>query len=143
MPSTGVGRRPVVAGLVAAAALGRPALAQTVELDFPTWQAEETGTGPFWSAATAAFETAHPGVQVKKYAVPLRDYVDKMTTRFAAGKPPDIVHLPTRSVAAYAAQDKKNQGGRINCTLLRGIGQGVYDQPITLADIMDALHYYQ
>ena len=98
-----IGRRAALAA-TAAAVLGRPALAQTVELEFPTWQAEETGTGPFWSAVAGAFEAAHPGVRIKKYAVPLRDYVDKMTTRFAAGQPPDIVHLPTRSVAAYAAQ---------------------------------------
>ena len=99
-------RRAVTGGLAAAGLLaaGRGARAEDVELDFPTWQAEETGTGPFWTAVSQAFEAANPGVRIKKYAVPLREYVDKMTTRFAAGQPPDIVHLPTRSVAAYAAQ---------------------------------------
>ena len=101
-----LGRRAVASALAAAGLLaaGRGGRAEDVELDFPTWQAEETGTGPFWTAVSQAFEAANPGVRIKKYAVPLREYVDKMTTRFAAGQPPDIVHLPTRSVAAYAAQ---------------------------------------
>ena len=50
--------------------------------------------------------------------------------------------LEQEAIAAYATHDKKNAGGRINCTLLRGIGQGVFDQPISLTDIMDSLAYY-
>ncbi len=43
------------------------------------------------------------------------------------------------AIAALALQDKKNEGDVINCTLLRGIGQGVYDQPVSLAEICAAL----
>jgi len=43
------------------------------------------------------------------------------------------------AIAALALQDKKNEGDVINCTLLRGIGRGVYDQPVTLAEISAAL----
>jgi len=39
-------------------------------------------------------------------------------------------------------QDKKNAGNTINCTLLNGIGSGVYDQPVTLTEIAEALRYY-
>jgi 3-dehydroquinate synthase len=53
-----------------------------------------------------------------------------------------FVMLETDLIAAYAAQDKKNAGGAINCTLLQGIGNGVFDQTVTLADISDSLRYY-
>jgi len=54
-----------------------------------------------------------------------------------------FVALELEAIAAYAAQDKKNEGTRINCTLLQGIGQGVFDQPVTLGEIVDSLQYYQ
>ncbi|GEO05873.1 3-dehydroquinate synthase [Adhaeribacter aerolatus] len=47
------------------------------------------------------------------------------------------------AIAALALQDKKNTGSVIKCTLLQGIGNAVYDQVITLADIQDSLHYYR
>ncbi|WP_114784144.1 3-dehydroquinate synthase [Botryobacter ruber] len=46
-------------------------------------------------------------------------------------------------IAALALQDKKNTKSTINCTLLKGIGHAVYDQPITLSDIQESLRYYQ
>jgi 3-dehydroquinate synthase len=48
----------------------------------------------------------------------------------------------TEAIAAYAVQDKKNRGEVINCTLLQGLGHGVFDQPITLAEIVASLQYY-
>ena len=36
--------------------------------------------------------------------MPFREYVDKMTVRFAGNNPPDIVHLPTRNYLAFASQ---------------------------------------
>ncbi|WP_375416649.1 3-dehydroquinate synthase [uncultured Hymenobacter sp.] len=45
-------------------------------------------------------------------------------------------------IAEYATQDKKNAGGTINCTLLQGIGNGVFDQAVTVGDISAALRYY-
>ncbi|WP_240635516.1 3-dehydroquinate synthase [Hymenobacter rigui] len=53
-----------------------------------------------------------------------------------------FVGLETEAIAEFALQDKKNAGSTINCTLLNGIGQGVYDQPVTLAEIAQALQYY-
>lgn len=45
-------------------------------------------------------------------------------------------------LAALALQDKKNQGGRILCTLLNGIGAYRVDQEIDQQDILDSLSYY-
>ncbi|WBO85041.1 3-dehydroquinate synthase [Hymenobacter yonginensis] len=53
-----------------------------------------------------------------------------------------FVSLETDAIAEYALQDKKNSGATINCTLLEGIGRGVYDQPVTLHDVAESLRYY-
>jgi len=45
-------------------------------------------------------------------------------------------------IAAYALHDKKNQGHVIKCTLLQGIGQGIFDQAVTLAEIEASLRAY-
>jgi len=78
--------------------------AQEVVLDFPSWQAEEPGFAEWWHALIVDFEAQHPGVKINLYYVPYPGYVDSLTTRFAAGDPPDIVHLPARNFAAFAAQ---------------------------------------
>jgi 3-dehydroquinate synthase len=46
------------------------------------------------------------------------------------------------AIAAYALHDKKNRGDIIKCTLLRGLGHGIFDQAITLAEIVTALRAY-
>jgi 3-dehydroquinate synthase len=53
-----------------------------------------------------------------------------------------FVGMETAAIAEFALQDKKNAGSTINCTLLEGIGNGVYDQPVTLAEIAESLRYY-
>ncbi|WP_262510220.1 3-dehydroquinate synthase [Hymenobacter sediminis] len=53
-----------------------------------------------------------------------------------------FVTLETEAIAEYAQQDKKNSGSTINCTLLEGIGRGVYNQPVTLEEIAASLRYY-
>lgn len=53
-----------------------------------------------------------------------------------------FVSLETEAIAEFALQDKKNSGTTINCTLLNGIGNGVFDQPVTLAEIAESLRYY-
>lgn len=99
-------RLKILAGALLSLALGVGAAhAQAkIELDFPSWQAEEPGPAEFWTEAAKAFEAAHPGVTIKKYQVPFREYVDKLTVRFAGGNPPDIVHLPIRNFASFASQ---------------------------------------
>jgi len=54
----------------------------------------------------------------------------------------NFVGMETEAIAEFALQDKKNAGATINCTMLRGIGHGVYDQPVTTAEIAESLRYY-
>ncbi len=96
-------RRTFLAAALAASLAG-PVAAQTVELEFPTWQAEEPGPADFWNEAVKAFEAANPGVRINKYQIPFKDYIDRTTVRFASKRPPDIVHLPTRNFPAFAKQ---------------------------------------
>lgn len=64
------------------------------------------------------------------------------TFLFSVFEKVQFVSLETEAIAQFALQDKKNSGSIINCTLLEGIGRGVYDQPVTLAEIAEALRYY-
>jgi multiple sugar transport system substrate-binding protein len=88
----------------AATSLVGVAHAQTVTLDFPSWQAEEPGVSTWWRALIAEFEAANPTAKVNLYSIPFAQYVQQMTVRFAGNNPPDIVHLPTRNFAAFASQ---------------------------------------
>ncbi|GAB3197784.1 3-dehydroquinate synthase [Pontibacter aydingkolensis] len=47
-----------------------------------------------------------------------------------------------QSIAQLALQDKKNTRTTINCTLLSGIGEAVYNQPVTVQQIVESLRYY-
>jgi multiple sugar transport system substrate-binding protein len=89
----------IAGGLTAATG----ALAQTT-LEFPTWQAEEPGVSTWWKELIAAYEKRHPDVKVNLQQVPFAQFVKQMTVRFAAGNPPDIVHLPSRDFASFADQ---------------------------------------
>ncbi len=53
-----------------------------------------------------------------------------------------FITFETEAIAGFAVQDKKNRADVINCTLLQGLGRGVFDQPITLAEIIASLQYY-
>ncbi|MBO0360241.1 3-dehydroquinate synthase [Hymenobacter sp. BT186] len=64
------------------------------------------------------------------------------TFLFSVYEKVQFVSLETQAIAEYARQDKKNAGSVINCTLLKGIGYGVYNQPVTVAEIADSLRYY-
>ena len=65
---------------------------------------EEAGNGEYWTEFIKAYEATHPNVKIKKQPVPFREYIDKLTVRFAGNNPPDIVHLPTRNYLAFASQ---------------------------------------
>ena len=64
------------------------------------------------------------------------------TFLFSVFEKVQFVLLETDAIAEYAWQDKKNAGSVINCTLLQGIGQGIYDQPVTIRELADSLRYY-
>jgi multiple sugar transport system substrate-binding protein len=92
--------------LAGAATLAAPAVlnAQAVTLDFPSWQAQEPGFAEWWREAIALFQQQNAGAQVNLFQVPFAQFINQMTTRFAGNNPPDIVHLPARNVAQFAAQ---------------------------------------
>jgi multiple sugar transport system substrate-binding protein len=73
-------------------------------LDFPTWQAEEPGVKDWWKLAVSTYESQHPDVKINIKQIPFASYTDTLTSRFSAGKPPDIVHLPTTTFGSYASQ---------------------------------------
>jgi multiple sugar transport system substrate-binding protein len=86
------------------ATLAPLAHAQTTTLEFPTWQAEEPGVSTWWKELIAAYEKKYPDVKINLQQVPFAQFVKQMTVRFAAGNPPDIVHLPSRDFASFADQ---------------------------------------
>jgi multiple sugar transport system substrate-binding protein len=97
-------RRIGAAGCLAAGVvLAGSAHAQTT-LEFPTWQAEEPGVSTWWKELIAAYEKRYPDVRINMQQVPFAQFVKQMTVRFAAGNPPDIVHLPSRDFASFADQ---------------------------------------
>lgn len=94
----------LLAACSACLAAGAGAQPKAVELEFPSWQIEEPGNAEYWTELIKAFEAKFPNVKVKKQQVPFREFVDKLTVRFAGNNPPDIVHLPTRNYLAFASQ---------------------------------------
>ncbi|MDQ6917092.1 MAG: extracellular solute-binding protein [Pseudomonadota bacterium] len=96
----------VIATLAICIAVGASsvATAQSVTLDFPSWQAEEPGFADWWKGLIGEFEARHAGVKVKLYSIPFANYVNQLTVRFAGQNPPDIVHLPSRNFASFAGQ---------------------------------------
>jgi 3-dehydroquinate synthase len=64
------------------------------------------------------------------------------TFLFSVYEKVQFVSLETEAIADYARQDKKNVGSTINCTLLESVGHGVYNQPVTVAEIAASLRYY-
>ena len=93
--------RSLATALCLFAALPLPARAETVTLDFPTYQLQES-FGPWWKDLVAEFEKQNPGVKVNMTNAPSNDHHRMLTTRFAAGNPPDIVHMTARFVWGYA-----------------------------------------
>jgi multiple sugar transport system substrate-binding protein len=86
-----------VALLVGAAG---PTAAET--LKFISWQVDESGYGEWWQAAIDEFEKTHEGVTIEFTKVPRDSYADQMTTLFASGSPPDIVHLASFEFQSFA-----------------------------------------
>src|SRR5690606_2500081 len=63
------------------------------------------GLGDWWREVIAAFEEAHPDVQVELSGVtPSSNHAQQMTIRMAAGDPPSILHLPAARAREFAAE---------------------------------------
>ncbi len=97
--------RAAALGFAAAMTLFAPSLRAQTTLEFPTWQAEEPGVSTWWKDLIAAYEKRYPEVKIDMQQVPFAQFVKQMTVRFAAGNPPDIVHLPSRDFASFADQN--------------------------------------
>ena len=99
-----------VAGSAAAApqlgarSVRRPAAQTEMRLSFPSWQQDEPGSSDWWKARIAAFEEAHPGVTIDFTKIAVGEVADKLLTQFAAGSPPQIVHVPYLNLLPFAAQ---------------------------------------
>ncbi len=102
----GLLRSAALAAFMVSASLGASLpgwAAQT--LQFSTWQAEEGGFGVFWGEVVAAFEKAHPDIDISVVQIPYSEYVNQMTIRFASGQAPQIIQLPYEFLGVFAAQD--------------------------------------
>ena len=71
-------------------------------LKFISWQVDEDGTGTWWKEAISKFEAEHPGVTIEFTKVDRGSYADTMTTLFAGGQPPQIVHLASFEYQNFA-----------------------------------------
>ncbi|WP_164470439.1 ABC transporter substrate-binding protein [Bosea sp. Root483D1] len=87
---------------LAAGFLPGAALAQGKVLKFVSWQKDERGVGDWWGSVIKEFEATHPGVKIEWTKVERGAYADTMTTLFAGGKPPDIVHLASFEFQKFA-----------------------------------------
>ena len=84
-----------------AGGLALPAAADTT-LRLVSWQVEDPAFGPWWRSVIAEFEKRHSGVKVEFTSVPRESFADQMTTLFASGSPPQIVHLASFEFQAFA-----------------------------------------
>ncbi len=89
----------LTAGLMAAGSL---TAASATELRFISWQVDDGGMGDWWRSAIAKFEAEHPGVTIDFTKVDRGSYADTMTTLFAGGQPPQIVHLASFEYQTFA-----------------------------------------
>jgi len=76
--------------------------AYATELRFVSWQVDDGGMGGWWREAIEKFEAEHPGVTVEFTKVDRGSYADTMTTLFAGGQPPQIVHLASFEYQSFA-----------------------------------------
>ncbi|QEL22158.1 sugar ABC transporter substrate-binding protein [Bosea sp. F3-2] len=96
-------KRLAAVGLVAlCTTTALPALAQNKVLKFVSWQKDERGTGDWWGSVIKEFEATHPGVKIEWTKVERGAFADTMTTLFAGGQPPDIVHLASFEFQKFA-----------------------------------------
>jgi multiple sugar transport system substrate-binding protein len=76
--------------------------AMSENLKFVSWQKDEKGYGDWWGEVIKAFEAKHPGTTIEWTKVERNAYADTMTTLFAGGQPPHIVHLASFEFQSFA-----------------------------------------
>ena len=80
------------------------AAAQETVLKFVSWQNDEPGVGGWWASLIEEFKAQHPGVEIEWTKVERAAFADTMTTLFAGGSPPDIVHLASFEFQRFAKE---------------------------------------
>jgi len=83
----------VVVAMAVPLALAPVSAAFAETLKFISFQKDESGVGDWYNEVIKEFEATHPGVKIEFTKVEQPVYADTMTTLFASGSPPDIVHL--------------------------------------------------
>lgn len=79
----------------------------------------------------------------RKHELLSQEELDKMETfLISVYEKVKLTEQDIQQIAQLALQDKKNTRSTINCTLLERIGKAVYDQPITVQEIVESLRYY-
>ena len=73
-------------------------------LEFTSHQVTEPGFADWWKEGIARFESQHPDVKIQATQEQFEVHHNKIQTRFAAGNPPDIVHVSTRFYFDLAAR---------------------------------------
>ncbi len=93
--------------------------------------------------AIAVGMIAEAYLSVQRGLLPEKDLAQVEEFLFSVYGKVNLEAADAEAIAPLALQDKKNQGGKIQCVLLREVGQPVIDQTISLKDIKEALQYYQ
>lgn len=75
---------------------------EEITLELPSWQAGDGNFENWLRPLVEAFNEEHPDITVDLQHVPFDGFADQMTTRFAAGDPPEIVHLPASNFPEFA-----------------------------------------
>lgn len=73
-----------------------------ITLELPSWQANDGNFENWLRPLVEEFNEEHDGITVNLQHSPMDGFADQMTTRFAAGDPPEIVHLPAVNFAEFA-----------------------------------------
>ncbi len=94
-----------VAAVAATATLASTAMPSRADdtLKFISYQKDEKGVGDWSVAIINEFQKTHPGVKIEFTKVEPAVYAETMTTLFASGSPPDIVHLAAFDYPKFAA----------------------------------------
>ncbi len=89
----------LVTGMLAAQGGAAP---REIVLRFPSWQQDEPGVSGWWKEQITAYERTYQGVRIEFTKVPLAEHTDKLIAQFAAGQPPQIVHIPAQTFFPFA-----------------------------------------
>lgn len=76
---------------------------EEIVLELPSWQADDGNFENWLVPLVEAFNEEHADITVDLQHIAFEGFTDQMTTRFAAGDPPEIVHLPARYFSEFAS----------------------------------------